>query len=309
MLAHRFAQKPTAQITTPQDSAQHPNSWRWLAISGISGVLCLLMGCTASAPPSSGSSPIASPSTEGSPTPIVSSIPALPATTLTISAAASLQEALEKISDQFKTTYPTIELTYNFGSSGSLQQQIEQGAPVDVFFSAAAKQMDALQAKDLIKLDSRRDVLGNTLVLIAPKNSTLQVTDLKALKDEPIQHFAVGEFRSVPAGQYAEQAFKKLDLLESLQPKFVFGNNVRSVLSAVATGNAEVGVVYGTDATLSDQVQVLMTVPETLHDPIRYPIAILKTTPHEEAAEAFVNFLQDTAAQKTFTDLGFIPLK
>lgn len=267
-----------------------------------SGVILLLTGCTSSTPPTQTipteltqeSSPVAVPSGE--------------TITLTISAAASLQDVLEKIDDQFQTANPSTQLVYNFGASGALQQQIEQGAPVDVFFSAAAKQMDALQEKDLIQPESRRDVVANALVLVAPQNSTLQITDLTALKDAPIEHLAVGEFRSVPAGQYAQQAFEKLGLLESLQPKFIFSNNVRAVLAAVSSGNADVGMVYATDARLADPVQVLMTVPEDLHDPIRYPIAILKNTPHPEAAQAFLDFLAEDTAQQTFTELGFVPV-
>lgn len=278
---------------------KHLNSWGFLVFSGV---LLLLTGCTASTSPTQ---PLATePSQENSP----AAVPSGETITLTISAAASLQDALEKIDDQFQAANPSTQLVYNFGASGALQQQIEQGAPVDVFFSAAAKQMDALQEKDLIQPESRRDVVANALVLIAAQNSTLQITDLTALKDAPIEHLAVGEFRSVPAGQYAQQAFEKLALLESLQPKFIFSNNVRAVLAAVSSGNADVGMVYATDARLADPVQVLMTVPEDLHDPIRYPIAILKNSPHPEAAQAFLDFLAEDTVQQTFTELGFVPV-
>jgi len=267
-----------------------------------SGVILLLTGCTSSTPPTQ--TIPTEPTQESSPV----AVPSGETITLTISAAASLQDALEKIDDHFQAANPSTQLVYNFGASGALQLQIEQGAPVDVFFSAAAKQMDALQEKDLIQPESRRDVVANALVLVAPQNSTLQITDLTALKDAPIEHLAVGEFRSVPAGQYAQQAFEKLGLLESLQPKFIFSNNVRAVLAAVSSGNADVGMVYATDARLADPVQVLMTVPEDLHDPIRYPIAILKNTPHPEAAQAFLDFLAEDTAQQTFTELGFVPV-
>lgn len=228
-----------------------------------------------------------------------------PTVTLTVSAAASLQAVLEAIDPQFHAAHPEIAIDYNFGSSGSLQQQIEQGAPVDVFFSAAAKQMDALESEGLLVSSSRQNLLANRLVLIAPQESTLEITDLQQLRTTPIERLAVGEFRSVPAGQYAEQVFATLNLQESLQAKFVFGNNVRSVLAVVESGNADLGVVYATDAALSQKMKVLLKVPEEFHQPIVYPIAILERSPHPEAARTLTEFLQQEAAQATFQDFGF----
>ena len=228
--------------------------------------------------------------------------------TIVVSAAASLQDALEAIAPQFHEAHPEITADYNFGSSGALQQQIEQGAPVDIFFSAASQQMDALAAKGSILPDIRRDVVANRLVAIVPTNSSLQLADLAELKEISIDRFAVGEFRSVPAGQYAKQVFERLELLAPLQSKFVFGNNVRGVLAAVESGNVDLGMVYATDAALSNRVKVLATVPEDLHPPIRYPIAVLQSSVHPEAAERFIDFLQEDPAQKLFADFGFVPL-
>lgn len=227
------------------------------------------------------------------------------ATVITVSAAASLQDALEAIAPQFSAAHPNISVDYSFGASGALQQQIEQGAPVDVFFSAATKQMDALAEKELIIPDSRQNLLTNRLVLIAPIASDINITNLSQLKDTDISHFAVGEFRSVPAGQYAEEVFQKLSLLTPLQTKFVFGNNVRSVLSAVESGNAELGMVYATDAALSKQVKVLLTAPEDTHSPIVYPIAVTQSSPNPEAAQTFINFLTTEPAQSAFQAFGF----
>lgn len=226
-------------------------------------------------------------------------------TTLTVSAAASLQDALEAIAPQFSAAYPNIAVDYNFGASGALQQQIEQGAPVDVFFSAATKQMDALAEKALILPDSRQDLLTNRLVLIAPSASDITITDLSQLKDANISRFAVGEFRSVPAGQYAEQVFQNLSLIAPLQSKFVFGNNVRSVLSAVESGNADLGMVYATDAALSKRVKVILTVPADTHSPINYPIAVVQNSSNLEAAQTFIDFLTTAPAQAVFQAFGF----
>lgn len=225
--------------------------------------------------------------------------------TITVSAAASLQDVLDAIAPNFEAAHPEITVDYNFASSGSLQQQIEQGAPVDVFFSAAAQQMDALAEKDLIVPESRQNLVTNSLVLIAAQSSDLNITDIAQIKNTDVSRIAVGEFRSVPAGQYAEQVFTNLNLLESLQSKLVFGNNVRGVLATVESGNAELGLVYATDAALSDQIKVLATAPTDSHEPIVYPIAIVKSSPHPAAAQDFIDFLSTDPAQKTFEEFGF----
>ncbi|MDY6939941.1 MAG: molybdate ABC transporter substrate-binding protein [Cyanobacteriota bacterium] len=225
--------------------------------------------------------------------------------TITVSAAASLQDALGAIEPQFREAHPEIEVTYNFASSGALQRQIEQGAPADVFFSAATQQMDALEEKELILAESRADIVANRLVVIAAPNTSLAIASLAELKDSDIQRFAVGEFRSVPAGQYAEQALKTFDLVGDLQAKFVFGNNVRTVLSAVESGNADVGMVYATDAALSQRISVLAQAPSDSHSPIQYPVAIVANSDRTEAAQTWIAFLQTETAQSTFTDFGF----
>ncbi|NEO85227.1 MAG: molybdate ABC transporter substrate-binding protein [Spirulina sp. SIO3F2] len=229
--------------------------------------------------------------------------------TLTISAAASLQIVLETIAPQFQHQFPDIAIAFNFGASGALQQQIEQGAPVDVFFSAAIPQMNALAQKGLLLDETRQDIVGNRLVLIAPLNSPLEINDLEQLKELPIGHLAVGEFRSVPAGQYAQQVFEQFGLLTSLQSKFVFGKTVRSTLTAVENGNAQLGIVYATDAAISDRVQVLLTIPDHAHQPIHYPIAVLAASKHPVAAQEWLNFLQGETVQTAFAEFGFIPLK
>lgn len=224
---------------------------------------------------------------------------------ITVSAAASLQDALDAITPQFAKAYPNITVDYNFASSGALQRQIEQGAPADVFFSAASNQMDELLEKELILFDSRRDLVTNRLVLIAPVASTLTITDVAQLKADSVSRVAVGEFRSVPAGYYARQVFQTLDLLDTFQSKFVFGNNVRSVLAAVESGNVDLGVVYASDAVLSNQVRLLATVPDNLHQPIVYPVSVVKTSLHPETAQVFIDFLTTDLAQAMFEEFGF----
>ncbi|MEM9806817.1 MAG: molybdate ABC transporter substrate-binding protein, partial [Cyanobacteria bacterium P01_D01_bin.56] len=143
------------------------------------------------------------------------------------------------------------------------------------------------------------------LVLIAPLTSNLSINNVAQLNDVTVNRIAVGEFRSVPAGQYAEQVFQKLNLSNRFQSKFVFGNNVRNVLAAVESGNVELGLVYASDAELSNQVKVLSTVPEEFHQPIVYPIAVVKNSLYPKAAQAFIDFLTTDSAQAIFTEFGF----
>ena len=226
-------------------------------------------------------------------------------TTLLIAAAASLQNALEEIDPLFESAHSEITANYNFAASGPLQQQIEQGAPVDVFISAATKQMDALQEKGLLVKETRRNILTNRLVLVVPSNSTLGLTSFQQLTDSRVKKIAVGEPRSVPAGQYAEELFKNLGTLEQLKPKFVYGNSVRNVLGSVESGNADAGVVYRTDALISDKVKQVATAPDNLHSPIVYPIAVIGASRSVNAAKTYVQFLTTDVAKSVFTKYGF----
>jgi molybdate transport system substrate-binding protein len=226
-------------------------------------------------------------------------------TTLLVSAAASLQDALEEIQPLFQQSNPNVKVSHNFGSSGALQQQIEQGAPADIFFSAATKQMNALQQKNLILPDTRRNLLTNRLVLIVPRNSTLNITSFRQLTGAAVRRIAVGEFRSVPAGQYSEELLRNLGILEQVRPKLVFGNNVRNVLAAVESGNADAGIVYATDAKISNGVRVVATAPTNLHSPIVYPVAVLRSSKNTSSAREYVQFLSGSQARAVFEKYGF----
>ena len=223
--------------------------------------------------------------------------------TLTVSAAASLQPALTQIQPLFALEHPNIDIFYNWGGSGTLQRQIEQGAPADIFFPASTQQMDALNRRGLILPDSRQSLLGNQLVLITGPNSGNIKTlgDLKRLS-RPI---AVGDFQSVPVGQYAEATLAHEQLLTKLRSQLVFFNSVRGVLSAVENGHAAAAFVYATDAQLSPQVQVAAIAAPITHPPIDYPIAILQRSAHPEAAQQYIDFLNSAIATQTFQRFGF----
>jgi molybdate transport system substrate-binding protein len=223
---------------------------------------------------------------------------------LLVSAAASLKDALEEVKPLYRQTKSNVNVAYNFGASGPLQQQIENGAPADIFVSAAQKQMDALESKNLILKDTRRNLLTNRLVLIVPKTSS-SITDFTQLTGSNIKKIVIGEPKSVPVGQYAEEVFTNLGILEQIRPKLVLGNNVRQVLAAVESGNADAGVVYTTDAKTSNQVKVVATVAENLHSKIVYPVAVLKTSKNASAAREYVDFLSNNQAKTVFEKYGF----
>lgn len=239
---------------------------------------------------------------------------------LTISAAASLQNALTEITPLFQQVHPDIEVFYNWGGSGTLQRQIEQGAPADIFFPASTQQMAALVRKRLVydapAKEAPQSVLTNELVLIAPLDSALTgFEDLagsakqlhaKPLHAKPPTQLAVGEFRSVPAGQYAQATLRALHLLPELSSELVFFSNVRGVLAAVENGHAEAGLVYRTDAELSDRVKIVAIAPAQTYPPIRYPIAIIKGSKQTEAAQEFIDFLTTPAAEDVFQQFGFM---
>jgi molybdate transport system substrate-binding protein len=224
-------------------------------------------------------------------------------TKLTVSAAASLKEGLAETEAAYRQGHADVEFINNFGSSGTLAAQIDQGAPVDIFVSAAAKPMDELAAKGLIVAGSRRNLLRNTLVLIAPLDSKLR--DFQGLADASIRVIALGDPASVPAGQYGRQTLSALHLLDKLNAKFVLGKDVRQVLTYVETGNADAGLVYATDAQASGKVRVVATAPESAHDPIVYPAAVVKGSRGEGTARQFVEYLCSPAAQTIFMKHGF----
>lgn len=227
--------------------------------------------------------------------------------TLTLSVAASLTDCMMAMEEAFNNDYPNIKLQFNFGASGSLQQQIQQGAPVDVFFSAGKKQMEALKENGLLVEDSVEDILANKLALIVSKNETKSIT-FENIASEDIQPIAIGEVESVPVGQYTLQVFDALGITETLKSRLVYAKDVREVLSWVEVGSAVAGVVYETDAKMSGQVKIADLADENLHSPIVYPIGIIKSTEHLQSAQLFINFLKTEEAKEIWNDYGFTPI-
>lgn len=222
---------------------------------------------------------------------------------LTISAAASLKDAMEAIQHTYEKEHHEITLKFNYGSSGSLKQQIIQGAPVDVFFSAAEDPFDALVEKGIIAKEDGINLLGNELVLIVPKDSPSikSFDDLKNITN-PI---SIGTPETVPAGQYATVALQNMNLWNDVESKIVYAKDVRQVLSYVETGNVDAGIVYKTDALISNKVDIIAKTNPTTHPPIIYPVGIIKDSKHYEDAKEFYLYLQSEEALKVFEEYGF----
>ncbi|EJL41350.1 MULTISPECIES: molybdate ABC transporter substrate-binding protein [Brevibacillus] len=228
-----------------------------------------------------------------------------PQAELMISAAASLTDALNELKTGFEAENPGTTLTFNFGSSGKLATQIAQGAPSDVFLSASKKDMDGLDEKQLIVKDTRQDFTKNSLVLIAGKDSSIAITSFEELNNPDIKHIAVGEPESVPAGRYAKETLDTLKMWESLNGRMVFGSDVRQVLTFVESKNAEVGIVYSSDAAISKDVKVLATAKPEWHKPIVYPGAVISASKHTDAAKAFLAYLTSDKGKAILQKYGF----
>ncbi len=275
---------------------------------GILLVLCMvfaLIGCAPaveSVSPSESATPEATISATPEATPEATAEPV----ELTIAAAASLTDVTAEIAEAYKIAAPNVTLTFTYGASGALQTQIEEGAPVDIFMSAAQKQMDALEEGTLLLDGSRTNLLENKVVLIVPKDSTLGLKTFDDLAKEDVKTVAIGDPASVPAGQYAEELLTNLGIKDAVEAKANLGTDVRQVLTWVETGEVDAGIVYATDAATSDKVTVVCEAPADSVKKIIYPVAILKASKAAEQAQSFIDFLKTDECAALFEKYGFI---
>ena len=224
-----------------------------------------------------------------------------------VSAASSLTDALNEVGAAYTHLHPRTTVRFNFAASGVLQQQIVQGAPVDVFCSAAPQEMNALQKEGRLETTTRADFAGNRLVLIAPIHGRLR--GWNDLAFALIRRVALSDPGSVPSGRYAQETLTKRGLWEVVKRKAVFGQNVRQTLTYVANGDAEAGLVFKTDA-LHDAGKVRIVseaTPGKDHEPIVYPAAVVAHAPNGAEARSFVLFLTSAAARKILARYGFAP--
>lgn len=222
---------------------------------------------------------------------------------LTVSAAASLQDALQEITESFESDHPEISVNYNFGASGSLQQQISQGAPVDLFFSAAEDKFEQLVEEGLIDEEDGIDLVGNEIVLVVANDSDLGIESFEDL--DKAGQISIGTPESVPAGTYAKESLENINVWNDIEDKVVYANDVRQVLTYVETGNVDAGIVYKTDALISSDVEIVAAADEDSHGAIIYPLGIINTSSHSEEAETYYNYLQTDESISILEDYGF----
>ena len=261
------------------------DSWKSAALSIVTSIMATLSVCYA-----------------GEPT-------ARPDERVLVFVAASTTDALNEIKARF-TEDTGIVVETNFAASSALARQIVNGAEADLFISADTKWADYLARNHAQKhvVQQQRALLGNRLVIVIPGDSKLHVKKPEDLLGASIEHLALGEPGSVPAGRYARQALVKLGLWDQLKDRVVSAEDVRHALAYVETGAAEAGIVYATDAAISKKVKVAAELPETLTDPIRYPVVLLKHGQDNAAAESFYRYLSSAAAAKVFQKCGFAVL-
>jgi molybdate transport system substrate-binding protein len=231
-------------------------------------------------------------------------------TRLTVAAAASLTEAFTEIATAFQAQLPTFTVNFNFAASGFLQKQIERGAPIDVFASAAARPMDALEMQNLLLPQTRKAFARNQLVVVATPAQTPWLKKLSDLRDSRLKRLAMGNPATVPAGEYAKIALEKENLYTKLEKekKLVLGDNVRQVLTYVEQGNVDAAVVYATDAAISKKVKVITRISPASTRPIRYWIAVVKQSQNSQQAKEFINFVTCHRGQQILQKYGFLPV-
>jgi len=230
---------------------------------------------------------------------------AKPKQTVVVFAAASTTNALNEIKARF-TKDSGVAVQTSYAASSTLAQQVVHGAEADLFLSADTKWADYLDKQEQVV--RRQDLLGNRLVIVVPANTKVEVKKPDDLLAAGIEHLALGEPQSVPAGIYAKQALTKLGLWERLKGKVVSAEDVRHALTYVETGSAEAGIVYATDAAISKKVKVVAEIPEKLTGPVRYPLVLLKHGEGSAAAQSFYRYLSSPAAAKVFQKYGFTVL-
>lgn len=229
-----------------------------------------------------------------------------PVTELTVLAAASMTDAMQEIGEAYQETHENIEITYQFDSSGTLKTQIEEGAPADIFISAATKQMDELVQGELVAEDSVFPWLENKVVLIVPKDSEDGPDSFEDAAEEEVPMMAIGN-EDVPVGQYTQTIYQNLGLWEDIQAKANLASNVRQVLDWVATGNAPCGVVYATDAQIEENVKVVCEAPKGSCDPVIYPAGMVSVSKEKEASAEFLEYLKTEEVSEILEAYGFTP--
>lgn len=223
---------------------------------------------------------------------------------LSVFAAISLTDALGEIGTAF-TAETGVKVYYNFEASTTLQRQLEKGASADVFISASPRQVIALGTDGLLEVGSRHDLLTNRLVLVSDETARISVKTPDNLDTPEISRIAIGHPNIVPAGTYAKEALTHFGLWETLQPKLIFGMDVRATLAYVTAGNVDIAIVYKTDTTLTENIKVLYELPTQAYTPIIYPAVVMKDSLRKQEARRFMSYLQSMQSGEVFEKHGF----
>jgi len=226
-------------------------------------------------------------------------------TSITVSAAASLTEAFTELGTVFGDENPGIDVNYNFAGSGTLRMQIEGGAPIDVFASASQSHMNILSNQSLIVEDSREDFASNSIVLITPFDSELDITDAEDLLSDDVKTISIGNPQTAPVRKYTVEALEEASLWEELQPKTLLADDVKQVLVYVERGEVDAGFAYSTDAATADEgtIEVKASIPTVT--PISYPIAVVESSQHQDEAQTFVDFVTSEEGMAILDSYGF----
>ena len=223
---------------------------------------------------------------------------------ITVAAASSLTDAFKVMATDFEKLHPQTKVRLTFASSGTLLQQLRNGAPIDVLATADEQTMNMAQAQALIDTTTRRNFAANQLVLVVPVSSTLKINALAALNQAGVKRIAIGNPAHVPAGRYAQAVLVQNKQWQGVQAKLIKAQNVRQALDYVARGETEVGFVFATDALAEkDKIKVAMTVPTPM--PIHYPIAVSKTSKYSQEAQQFLNHVNSPAGKQVLRRHGF----
>jgi len=226
---------------------------------------------------------------------------------LTVSAASSLKNVMTEIGKAFDaaTGYTT---TFNFEASGTLQKQIEGGAPVDVFASAAPKQVNALKDQNLVDAASIRDFAGNQIALVVPADSTLGLTSFQDLTKDTVKKIGYGDPKAAPHGVAAEEVLASLGILDQVKPKVVYAQNVSQALSYITSGEVDAGIIFTTEAMAGgDKVKVVATADQAWYTPVAYPIVLVNASKVKDLGQDFIDFVTGPEGQAILATYGFLP--
>jgi len=238
------------------------------------------------------------------------SAPAEPTSEITVSAAISLKDAFVEIGKIFKERHPGVKLVFNFGASGDLARQIEAGAPVDLFASAAQKDMDDIDRKGFLVSDSMANFAGNKVVLVKSVLSRIPLNKFQDLRKNEIKRVVIGNPKTVPAGKYAEEVLTYFRLWDAIKEKLIFAEHVRQGLDYVERNEVDAAILYSTDVfTGEKQVKLIAVAPDGSHQPIIYPIALVKGTKNENLAKSFRSLVLSEEGKKVLQKFGFEILK